>query len=562
MGAESVVRDESPTVFDKPRTGTGSDAPLMTVAQQTTVKALAEVEAHRMRGLMIGMCSSSVITMLIVLALGGDPFAIRIHAIALGTSAIASGLTSIALRKPKPIYMRIALYVIFAQVVVLLSGYYFWGFFSAYGALVPLTVYIAAGNATKAEAIVGTTLCIVAQTGFGLATALGYLESRGLVEPVLERAPVATQIAATVLLQVITVGAMLAGRAARKDSEAVLDAHDKALVELAQREAQLAEAYAEARAAREAGQGGAGRFTDQTIDGFKLGNVLGRGAMGEVYAATRLADDTPVAFKLLAPHLHRDANARDRFLRELEIVSALTSPHVVRVLAVSPREALLPYIAMERLEGIDLAHMLKQQPVRPLHETAEIVDQIAQGLDAAHRAGVVHRDLKPSNVYACGSSVRTWKLLDFGASKWQDGEGTLTQGALVGTPGYMAPEQALGKSVDQRTDIYAFGVILYRMLTGAPAVVPGELPAMLQEVTFRMPVQPSKRNSTISPEVEAVLAIALAKRPQLRFDSAGELARAFRAAISDQLDPATLERARQVLAEQSWGSWMSERERR
>src|SRR5690606_10841735 len=169
--------------------------------------------------------------------------------------------------------------------------------------LVPLTIYIGVCSATRVEAIWGVTACVLAQGGFAIATALGYVEARGLVEPVAGRATLFDQIVAILLLQAITIGAGIAGRLAWRDSVRALEEHHRALLELARREAQLAEAVADARAAREAGVGGIGRFTDQVIDGFHLGPVLGRGAMGEVYAAERAGDGVPLAMKLLAPHL-------------------------------------------------------------------------------------------------------------------------------------------------------------------------------------------------------------------------------------------------------------------
>ena len=260
--------------------------------------------------------------------------------------------------------------------------------------------------------------------------------------------------------------------------------------------------------------------------------------------------------KILAPHLLREPAARDRFLRESAIVSKLDSPHCVHVVAVSPNDAALPYIVMERLDGKDLAQLLKQESPRPLSEARELLRHVAAGLDAAHKVGIIHRDLKPSNIYATGNDgARIWKLLDFGASKWRDGEGTLTQDNIVGTPGYMSPEQSLGRSVDQRSDVYSLGVILYRVLTGVPAVVPGELPAMLQEVAYRMPVQPSQRVPTITRELEAVLAIALAKAPVHRFATAGELASVFEDAANGRLDRAISHRAAAILADTPWGSW-------
>ncbi len=556
--------DDVGTVVDRPppasttssptSSKTGSSQPSKTIVP-TSEQALAVVEAQRMRGLMTGIASSSAVTTVIVLALGGDHQAAQIHAAALAASAVLSGGCALLFRNLKRYSPRLAMYVLFTQLFVLMSGYYFWGAFSAYGALVPLSIYIAAGTATLVETVIGVGCCVVAQASFSLAISLGWIESRGLVEPVVGRADLATQIVAIVMIQAITIGAAIAGRAARKDAVGALEAHNQVLLELARREAQLAEAYADARAARDAGLGGIGRFTEQKIDDLELGQVLGRGTMGEIYAAQREGDPTPLAVKILAPHLLRDQGARERFQRESAIVSALTSRNVVRVFGVSPTDSALPYIVMERLEGTDLAQLLKRQPVRSLAEIEEIVMQVAAGLDAAHKAGIIHRDLKPSNIYATGeTTTRIWKLLDFGASKWRDGDGTLTQDNIVGTPAYMSPEQALGRAVDQRCDIYALGVLLYRLVTGVPAVLPGEIPAMLQEVAFRMPIRPNRRAS-VSPQVEAVLALALAKSAVHRFATAGDLADALHQAIVDRLDAGIARRAEILLASSPWGAW-------
>jgi eukaryotic-like serine/threonine-protein kinase len=577
-----VSEKETPTVIDRPggeprpnatgssnkvspaalasaslASGVGASRPgtkAISLTATMSEQAIAAVEAQRMRGLMNGIAASSAFTALLPMLLGGDPFAAKIHSIALAAAAVQSFAVALWFRDPKRYKPQIALYAILSQILVLVSGFYFWGVFSAYGALVPLTVYITVGSATRTETILGLSLCVVGQTTFSLLVVLGYVAPRGLVEPVLSRTPLHTQLIAIALLQAITIGAAIAGRAAKRDSTAALEAHNQALLDLARRDAQLAEAWADARAAREAGVGGLGRFTDQRIDDFEMGEVLGRGAMGEVYAATTPGNN-PVAVKILAPHLLRDASARDRFLRESEIVSAISSPHVVKVLTVAPKDALVPYIAMERLEGTDLGQILKKRSSLPLAEIEEIVTQVAAGLDAAHKAGVTHRDLKPSNIFATGEgSSRIWKLLDFGASKWHDGEGTLTRDNVVGTPGYMAPEQALGRAVDQRSDVYAFGVIIYRLLTGVPAVVPGEVPAMLQEVAYKMPVQPSKR-AKISPPLESVLAVALAKSPMHRFSTAGDLAAAYRAAAAGKVDRTIHQRAQAVLADLPWDAW-------
>ena len=284
MGKRPGLSDEPATVLDRPATRPRVE---VNASQMASARAIETLEAERLRGLMNGVCASSAVTMLIVLALGGDPTAARIHAAALGLTAVSSGIVAVLMRHPRRVWIRLAIYVLASQIAVLLTGFYFWGVFSTYGALVPLTMYIIAGNATKTEAVFGTAAVVLAQTGFSVATACGWIGSRGLVEPVLSRAPLFTQLVAVGLIQMITIRAMIAGRAARKQSETILEEHNKALVDLARREAQLAEAYADARAAREGDQAGLGRFSDQTIDGLRLGRVLGRGAMGEVYEATR-----------------------------------------------------------------------------------------------------------------------------------------------------------------------------------------------------------------------------------------------------------------------------------
>jgi serine/threonine-protein kinase len=518
----------------------------------TPEQALTRVEALRVRGLIVGMAVASLVTSGLVLVLGGDPFAARLHAAALAISGVLSAAYALVFRDPDTYRPSAAFGLIALTIIVAITGYYYWGVFSAYAAVVPITAYVMTSGASLGLVVIGTILTVLAQSALALATVLGWIESRGLVEPV--RGTQTTQLVAIVLIQLLVIGSMIGGRDARRTTKRVLDEHDRALRALAQREAQLAEAVAEARAAREE-VGGPGRFTGHTLDDLRLGDVIGRGAMGEIYAAER-ADGTACAVKLIAPHLVRDDATRERFQRESAIVSALASPHIVRVLAVSPPDAAMPYLAMERLHGEDLAQQIERTPVSPLAEVVELVRQVAAGLDAAHGAGVIHRDLKPQNLVAIGpSGDRTWKILDFGASRWIDGDGTLTQDRVVGTPGYMSPEQALREPLDARSDVYALGVIVYRLVTGAPAVVPGELAAMLHEVVYRVPLRPG-RLADVPLQVEEVLAIAMAKRPADRFASAGELAEALAAAADGRLPLAIGDRARAVIRGAPWGTWV------
>ena len=540
--------DEPETVVLRPLVRASTHEPTLATPEQ----AMLRVEALRVRGLILGMGALSLVSAALVLGLGGDPFAAYLHAAALAFGGVLCLAYAFVFRRAASYRPGAALALIGLTMIVLVTGFYYWGVFSAYIAIVPLTTYVMTSGASLGLAVTGTVLAIVAHTVFGVATVLGWVDSRSLVEPV--RASDAAQLVSLGLLQLMVVAALVGGRDVRRTTRRVLDEHDRALRSLAQREAQLAEALAGARAARE-DVGGPGRFTGHTVGDFRLGDVIGRGAMGEIYAADGPAG--PCAVKLIAPHLLRDADTRERFQRESAIVSALASPHIVRVLAVSPPDAPMPYLAMERLVGDDLAQLIERTPVLPLPEVVELVRQVAAGLDAAHGAGVIHRDLKPQNLVALGAAKqRTWKILDFGASRWMDGDNALTQDRVVGTPGYMAPEQVQREPIDARSDVYALGVIVYRLVTGAPAVVPGELAAMLHEVAYRVPLRPG-RLADVSPQVEEVLAIALAKKRTERFASAGELADALEAATAGALPHAIGERARAVTRAAPWGAWLN-----
>src|SRR5262249_1793022 len=208
--------------------------------------------------------------------------------------------------------------------------------------------------------------------------------------------------------------------------------------------------------------GGPGRFTDQVVGSFRLGVLIGRGGIGEVYEALAAADRREAAVKLLHPGTLAEPIHVQRFLREAEIASRLDCPHVVRVLASGTTASEIPFLVMERLRGSDLAAQLRRQRRLALPATKILVDQVAIGLEAARVAGIVHRDLKPHNVfYAEENGLRRWKILDFGVSK-SGGSGTLTRGHVVGTPASMAPEQARGTDVDHRADVYSPPATIYR----------------------------------------------------------------------------------------------------
>jgi eukaryotic-like serine/threonine-protein kinase len=353
--------------------------------------------------------------------------------------------------------------------------------------------------------------------------------------------------ATAALVEVMYLAAFSAGRMIRREQARVVDQFEKAVREASLRDALLREARDALKHA--AGLGAPGRFSDQELDGFKLGAVIGRGGMGEVYAAERLSDGRQSALKLLRMDALGERSALSRFEREARIIASIQSPNVVQVLAVSHAESVLPYIAMERLSGVDLASHLRERGRLSLLEVVELVSQVAIGLSSAHAAKVVHRDLKPNNIFRAGTSDRpVWKILDFGVSKWMDSaDATLTAAELVGTPQYMAPEQARGeRDLDQCADLYALSAIAYRCLTGEPPFG-GQLPAILRTITEQMPRAPSSYGE-LPRDIDYVLAIGLAKKRSERFQTAFELSAAFAMAAGGHLSAALVKRAKGLLA--------------
>ncbi len=349
--------------------------------------------------------------------------------------------------------------------------------------------------------------------------------------------------------------AYLAGRLMRREMARVVEQFERAVREASYRDALFREARDALKQA--AGLGGPGRFSDQELDGYRLGEVIGRGGMGEVYAAVRRADGSPAALKLLRLDFLGERSALTRFEREAAIAASIDSPHVVRVLGVSGAEAVFPYIAMERLSGLDLGSYLRERGRLPTDEVCDMVRQVASGLEAAHARNVVHRDLKPSNVFRTSSEESlepVWKVLDFGVSKLSGGlEATLTANELIGTPQYMAPEQARGeRNLDARTDVYGLAAIAYRALTGEPPFT-GGLPSILSAILERMPPAPSSRADVLN-DVDLVFALGLAKSSDDRFPSVQAFALALTRAARGDLEEPQRQRARALLATQPFGS--------
>jgi serine/threonine-protein kinase len=238
--------------------------------------------------------------------------------------------------------------------------------------------------------------------------------------------------------------------------------------------------------------------------------------------------------KLLRRELMLDKAHVERFLREVRAASALASPHVVQVYDASKPEDLVAFLAMERLQGDTLGAILRGGGMLDRPAVLELVKQLAQVLELARQAGMVHRDVKPHNVFRTSSG--TWKLLDFGVAVLADTTGTLTGGGVIGTPGYMAPEQAKGEVVDHRADLYALGAIVYRCLTGRVPFAGNDMAAVLYAMVHDAPIRPSAL-AHLPSDIDRWCAIALAKARSDRFQTGADLAEALSQALAGRLAP-------------------------
>ncbi|HEX3760473.1 MAG TPA: serine/threonine-protein kinase [Kofleriaceae bacterium] len=402
----------------------------------------------------------------------------------------------------------------------------FFGAFSPAPVVLVLGIYFTSLGKSPRMAFVLYVVAAGVQGVVSLLAITGLTRDTGLVQA--GYLDLRQQLIIQGLVQFVFAVTLVIGRLSRRAQRLAIEELEREVRVSAHREALLIEAREQLERALRPGQG---RFTGQQIGGYLLGSVLGRGAMGEVYEASGPAG--PVAIKLLSQASLGNANHVMRFFRELRTAAAIESPNVVKVLEVG--EHPLPYLVMERLEGRTLSDVLRSRRAMPVADVIDLVDQVGAGITAAAAAGVVHRDLKPQNVFRDGE---TWKVLDFGVARAADHGDTLTDGQVVGTPSYMAPEQASGGAVDHLTDLYALAAIAYRALTGHAPHASGDLAETLYRVVHTSPRRPSDLAPLLPHEVDLVLAIGLAKRPADRFRSADELAGALADALRGQLAPA------------------------
>ena len=253
---------------------------------------------------------------------------------------------------------------------------------------------------------------------------------------------------------------------------------------------------------------------------YEIVEILGQGGMGAVYKATDRELNRTVAIKVIRPDLARDQGIVDRFKQELLLAHQVTHRNVIRIYDLSEADG-MKFITMEYVEGENLLTLLHEKKKFSAEEAVEIMQQVCRALEAAHTVGVIHRDLKPQNIMR----DKTGRILvmDFGLARTLEGDGMTQSGALVGTMEYMSPEQALGKPLDQRSDIFALGLIFYEMLTGQMPFKADSTIASLIRRTQEQVAPLSDHDASIPRSVSSIVQKCLERDLQLRYNTAAEL---------------------------------------
>jgi serine/threonine protein kinase/formylglycine-generating enzyme required for sulfatase activity len=313
------------------------------------------------------------------------------------------------------------------------------------------------------------------------------------------------------------------------------------------------------------------------LGGYEVLEVIGRGGMGIVLRALDSKLNRVVAIKVLAPELTSQPQARKRFLREAQAAAAVSHDHVVTIHAVddgASGSSKVPLLVMECIVGQSLQQKIDKVGALSLKEILRIGMQIASGLAAAHKQGLVHRDIKPANILL-ENGVERVKITDFGLARAMDGVGITVSGQIAGTPQYMSPEQAMGKLIDQRSDIFSLGSVLYTMCTGRPAFRADSAVAILRRVCDDTPRPINEVNAEIPDWLIAIVNRLMAKEPGDRFQSAQEVASLLEQSLAHvqqpqaiampQISPAAkltpTTNSRGGMLGRAWHEWWSERDR-
>jgi serine/threonine-protein kinase len=256
------------------------------------------------------------------------------------------------------------------------------------------------------------------------------------------------------------------------------------------------------------------------IGHYKIVSKIGKGGMGDIYKAVQEPLNRTVALKILPPQLSRDEEFAKRFETEAKAISLLQHQNIVSIYDYGEDNG-LRFFAMQFVDGTDLGRYIADNKMLPIAEIIDLSKQICRGLRYAHSFNIIHRDIKPQNVLLEKSGVA--RLSDFGIAKIFSSTNITMTGSAVGTPEYMSPEQAQGKTLDQQTDIYSLGVLMYEMVTRHPPFIANNPMAVAYKQVHELPIPPSLKRKGIPKRLELIILKALKKDKGDRYASVGEL---------------------------------------
>ncbi len=524
-------------------------APPAATGFQSSAQTLRSDEVLRTRRYLTIMAVMFVVVALSLPLFGGDP-ARRHFFTAMLWATFGSYVAFVAyIRDASRYSAEKALLPVLVGTVGGFSASLYYGVYSPSCMVFTLGIYFFSLCSSAVASFTVYAASALLQAAGMLLVTFGWMEDRGLVR--VEGVPRMEQLGIFLLVQVVYAMTFLFGRRSRDATLSAMSAFETALRQVGQREALLQEANFELDRVRE--EGNRGRWSGERLGPWLLSRLIGQGGMGDVYEAFHETRELRAAVKLLLPESARDPDRRRRFLREAELIGRLESPQVPKLYEVSG-EGAAPFMAMELLKGEDLGRYLRRMRQLPPAEVLELVDQVSGLLQRARALEIVHRDLKPGNLFRTWSGERViWKVLDFGISKVGLDSGTLTRANVMGSPGYLAPEQAQVAAVDHRADLFSLGVITYRALTGQPAFSADNYTRMLFQIVYVQPARPSSL-AELHPDVDFALALALAKAPEDRFESATDFCAALHAAVAGTLDAGVRARAEALLRRAPWGA--------
>jgi hypothetical protein len=270
----------------------------------------------------------------------------------------------------------------------------------------------------------------------------------------------------------------------------------------------------------------------ETFGGYTIESRLGRGGMGTVYLAVHRRLGRKVALKVIAPELADDEDFHARFLRESQLAASLDHPNVIPIYDADEVDGVL-YLAMRYVSGPSLRTRIEERGSLSKGETLRIAEQIGSALDAAHRSGLVHRDVKPANILLAEAGDHAY-LCDFGLAKRTSSQGMTQTGSFLGSVDYCSPEQIQGQPLDGRADVYSLGSVLYHCLTGQPPYARETEFAVLQAHLTDLPPALSADRPDLPSSLDGVLARAMAKEPDDRYQTAGDLVSAYQKGLAGE----------------------------